>query len=263
MLAPTAVVFLTNRECPFHCVMCDLWTNTLDEGVPAGAIATQIRSALATLPPARQIKLYNAGSFFDPQAIPPGDDDEIASTIAGFDRVIVESHPAFLRHAYADRCRRFRDAVAGQLEVAIGLETAHAGVLAGLNKQMTLDDFHSAAAFLGGEEIALRAFILLTPPGMPAGESVDWACRSLDFAIDAGATACTIIPTRGQPSRLPDLESAVEYGVGRGRARVFADLWDIDRFFDCGCSPRRAARLAAVNRTQRLPPAVACECPRP
>ena len=37
--APTAVVFLTNRECPFRCVMCDLWMNTLDETVPRGAIA--------------------------------------------------------------------------------------------------------------------------------------------------------------------------------------------------------------------------------
>ena len=30
-LAPTAVVFLTNKECPFRCVMCDLWVNTLDD----------------------------------------------------------------------------------------------------------------------------------------------------------------------------------------------------------------------------------------
>ncbi|HET9567455.1 MAG TPA: hypothetical protein VFP16_03760, partial [Vicinamibacterales bacterium] len=64
-MASTAVVFLTNRECPFRCVMCDLWVNTLDETVPRGAIAAQIRTALADLPPARQIKLYNAGSFFD------------------------------------------------------------------------------------------------------------------------------------------------------------------------------------------------------
>ena len=77
-LVPTAVIFLTNRECPFRCVMCDLWVNTLDEAVPSGAIAGQIRAALATLPGARQIKLYNAGSFFDPGAIPPDDDDDIA-----------------------------------------------------------------------------------------------------------------------------------------------------------------------------------------
>ena len=32
-LAPTAVVFLTNKECPFRCVMCDLWVNTLDATV--------------------------------------------------------------------------------------------------------------------------------------------------------------------------------------------------------------------------------------
>jgi uncharacterized Fe-S cluster-containing MiaB family protein len=50
--------------------MCDLWVNTLDAAVPRGAIARQIRDAVATLPAARQIKLYNAGSFFDPQAIP-------------------------------------------------------------------------------------------------------------------------------------------------------------------------------------------------
>ena len=41
----TAVVLLTNRECPFRCVMCDLWTHTLDEPVPAGAIVRQIRHA--------------------------------------------------------------------------------------------------------------------------------------------------------------------------------------------------------------------------
>ena len=119
--------------------MCDLWVNTLDETVPRGAIATQIRAALAGLPPARQIKLYNAGSFFDPAAIPPDDDEEIAEAVRGFERVIVESHPAFLAGAYRERCLRFRDLIPGQLEVAIGLETAHPDVLARLNKKMTLE----------------------------------------------------------------------------------------------------------------------------
>src|SRR5438876_11007944 len=44
---PVATVFLTNRECPWRCLMCDLWKNTLTESVPPGAIAAQIDCALA------------------------------------------------------------------------------------------------------------------------------------------------------------------------------------------------------------------------
>jgi radical SAM enzyme (TIGR01210 family) len=286
-LVPTAVVFLTNRECPFRCVMCDLWTNTLDEVVPRGAVAHQIRTALAELPSVRQIKLYNAGSFFDPQQIPSEDDEEIAEAVAGFERVIVEAHPAFLSGAYGDRCRRFQALVSGQLEVAIGLETAHPEVLARLNKRMTLDGFRRAADFLHRLDIALRVFVLLSPPFMPAGEAVEWACRSIDLAAECGATACSVIPTRGGngamealgsefvPPRLTELESVIEYGLGHHSAgpadrragpfgpagmRVFADLWDIERFFGCECSPARAARLAAMNREQRVVDRVVCVC---
>ena len=35
-VAPVATLFLTNRECPFRCTMCDLWRNTLDEPVTPG-----------------------------------------------------------------------------------------------------------------------------------------------------------------------------------------------------------------------------------
>jgi uncharacterized Fe-S cluster-containing MiaB family protein len=89
-----STIFLTNRECPWRCLMCDLWRNTLTESVPAGAIPEQIRAALARLPPARWVKLYNAGSFFDPRAIPREDRRSIARLLSGFERVIVESPPA-------------------------------------------------------------------------------------------------------------------------------------------------------------------------
>jgi len=268
--AATAVVFLTNRECPFRCVMCDLWVNTLDHVVRSGSIPAQIRRALAALPAARHLKLYNAGSYFDPQAIPPEDDVEVAGAAAGFDRVIVEAHPAFLAGVHAERCLRFRDALQGRLEVAIGLETAHADVLARLNKRMTLESFRRAAGFLAANDIDLRVFILLNPPYLREAEGVEWACRSIDLAADCGATACSIIPTRRgnsaiealgsayQKPRLPALERVIDYGLSLGRCRVFADVWDIDTFFDCECSPRRAERLRAMNRAQcRLPP-VSC-----
>ena len=45
-IVDVATLFLTNRECPFRCLMCDLWKNTLAEPVSRGDIPTQIRWAL-------------------------------------------------------------------------------------------------------------------------------------------------------------------------------------------------------------------------
>src|SRR5437870_780945 len=44
-----ATVFLTSRECPWRCLMCDLWKNTLTESIPPGAIPAQIDWALQAL----------------------------------------------------------------------------------------------------------------------------------------------------------------------------------------------------------------------
>lgn len=265
---PTATLFLTNRECPYRCLMCDLWRNTLDEKVPEGAIGAQIRYALERLPPARQIKLYNAGSFFDPQAIPPEDDAEISTLVAHFERVIVECHPALIGR----RCLAFRDRLAGRLEVAIGLETAHPEALERLNKHITVDSFRKAAELLAREEIALRVFLLLKPPFLNEAEGLEWAMRSLDVAFESGAGVCCLIPTRDgngalealaptggyAPPMLASLETAQEYGLRQKRGRVFADLWDVERFYTCACSPARDARLAEMNRTQRIPPSIVC-----
>jgi archaeosine synthase beta-subunit len=272
-LQPTAVIFLTNRECPFRCVMCDLWAQTLDTTVARGAIPGQICGALAALPPVRQVKLYNAGSFFDPRAVPPGDHLDIARAVDGLDRVIVEAHPSFLQGAAAERCLRFRDRIEGRLEVAIGLETAHPEALARLNKRMTLASFQRAAAFLAAHDIALRVFVLLGTPFLSTEEDVEWTCRSIDMARRCGATACSIIPIRrgngalealGEPASPPTLtglERALEHGLSGGPScRIFADLWDVERLFTCACSPRRATRLRDMNRTQGPVEPVICGC---
>jgi archaeosine synthase beta-subunit len=268
-VVPVATVFLTNRECPWRCVMCDLWRNTLAEPTPPGAIPAQIEYALAQLPPARAIKLYNAGSFFDPRAIPPEDHLAIAESVRTFNRVIVECHPALV----GDAVLRFRDLLSSQFEVAMGLETANPEVLEKLNKRLTLDQFRSAAQFLRGNGIDLRVFILVQPPFERTDESLRWAERSLDFAFDCGATAATLIPTRGgngameilsasgefTPPSLVTLEDAVDYGLSLRRGRIFADVWDLPRSFDCpSCRDARVARLRAMNLSQALAPRVPC-----
>ena len=264
-----STIFLTNRECPWRCLMCDLWRSTLAESVPAGAIPGQIRAALARLPPARWAKLYNAGSFFDQKAIPREDHRSIARLLSGFERVIVESHPTLC----GDETLRFRDLLDGSLEVALGLETIHPAVLPRLNKRMTLEDFRCAAAFLSAAGISLRAFVLVGLPFVAPREAAGWALRSAEFAFDCGAAVVSLIPTRSgngamdaleergdfSPPDLAALEEAATSALALRRGRVLADLWDLERFSRCGaCLPARADRLRAMNLAQAVRPPVSC-----
>jgi radical SAM enzyme (TIGR01210 family) len=266
-----ATIFLTNRECPFRCLMCDLWKNTTDRRVPVGAIPEQIAFALSHLPAARQVKLYNSGNFFDRQAIPPEDYLPIAQQVASFATVIVENHPRLC----GDACLRFRDLLAGQLEIAIGLETIHPEVLPRLNKQMTAADFQRAVRMLSENGIATRAFVLLRPPFLSEAEGVQWAIRSLEFAFDSGVPCCSIIPTRDgngamerlrrdgsfEPPTFRSLEEVLATGLAMRRGRVFVDLWDAERFLDCKqCGPARRERLSRMNLTQQILPSISCDC---
>jgi radical SAM enzyme (TIGR01210 family) len=269
-VVPIATIFLTNRECPWRCLMCDLWKNTLAETVPAAAIPEQIGWALSRSGTPRQIKLYNSGSFFDPRAIPREDYPAIAELVRGFERVIVECHPALV----GEQALKFRDLLGGKkLEVAMGLETAHPEVLSRLNKRMTLDQFSRAAVFLREHDIAVRVFILVKPPFLDETEALLWAKRSLDFAFGSSATVASLIPTRfGNgalealaehggffPPRLATLEAVLDYGLSLKRGRVFADLWDLEKFSTCeSCFAWRRERLQRMNLQQSVAPAVAC-----
>lgn len=266
-----ATVFLTNKECPFRCLMCDLWKNTTDEKVQTGSIPTQIAYALERLPATKHIKLYNSGNFFDTKAIPPEDYKVIASLLDPFDTVIIECHPNLIN----DRCLAFRDMIKGKLEVAIGLETAHPEVLDKLNKRMSLDEFAGSVRFLNDHNIHTRAFILLKPPFLTEQEGIYWAKRTIDFAFDAGVGCCVVIPTRagngamevlqsgGYYSRpsLDSLEEVMDYTIALDRGRVFADLWDLEIFSECPkCLDARKKRLETINLYQEPMPHISCEC---
>jgi radical SAM enzyme (TIGR01210 family) len=269
-VVPVATIFLTNRECPWTCLMCDLWKNTLEDSVPPGAIPEQIRRALDVLPPARRLKLYNAGSFFDPKAIPPEDHAAIAELASPFERVVVESHPALVGEA----CFGFATLLGeGRLEVAMGLETAHPEVLERLNKGMTAEDFARAARALVSRGIRARAFVLVGLPFLTPAESRAWCRTSASFAFDAGARVVSLIPTRAgngaidalaasgefAPPTLSLLESCLSDALGLGRGLAFADLWDLPRLAACpACFPQRSERLSRMNLSQAIIAPVPC-----
>lgn len=264
-------IFLTNRECPFKCLMCDLWKHTLDEPTPAGAIPEQIKYALDRLPEASVVKLYNNGNFFDTKAIPPEDYKDITGLLRDFEQIIVENHPKLC----GPRCLEFQSLVDGKLEIAMGLETIHPEILPKLNKQITTENFKQAAAFLRDNNIQVRAFILLNLPYLTdAEENISWTVKSVAFAFESGAGACAIIPTRpgngimdqlqkkGRfvPPTLDALESAFEQSLALQGGRVFVDLWELQQFSDCDhCFEERKSRLQQMNLRQTNLPEISCK----
>jgi archaeosine synthase beta-subunit len=196
-VARVGTIFLTGRECPWRCAMCDLWRFTTREDTPAGAIPAQIEAARLTWHErgehVSRLKLYNASNFFDPRAVPENDYEAIAAGLSGLEQVIVESHPSLI----GDRMARFAGALEGpRLEVAMGLETAHPAALDALNKRMTLDDFSRAAAELQRRHISLRVFLLVFPPFIPQEEQDEWLLKSVAFAEACSASVISLIPTR-------------------------------------------------------------------
>lgn len=269
-IARSAVILLTNKECPWRCLMCDLWQNTLTEKVPPGAISQQIDYALARLN-ARpdQIKLYNSGSFFDPAAIPLADYATIAGKVSFAQDLVVEAHPRLVGEA----ALRLRDLLSGSLEVAMGLETVHPEILPRLNKKFTLAHFAKAVEFLRQAGVNVRAFVLVKTPFMNEAEGLEWAVKSAEFAFACGATVVSLIPTRpgngamdrllaaGEftPPRLSTLERALELAINLHQGRVFADTWNLGPFSACSaCLEKRRQRLHVINLTQQNQPAIDC-----
>lgn len=262
-------VFLTGAECPFTCSFCDLWRDTLDGPTPPGALTKQLEGAIDGVG-ADRLKLYNASNFFDTRAVPRGDLCAIAKLADSFAAVTVESHANTIGPAATEFGRMIR----GRLEVAIGLETIHPVALEQINKRLDLERFNRAAQFLRENDFDLRVFVLLGTPFIAKSESIEWTCRTVDYAANAGASVISIIPVRDgngemerleaigeftQP-RLSELEQALDACIEREDCVVTADLWDIGRFSRCdNCIEPRSVRLKRMNFTGRIEPRVACD----
>ena len=264
-----ATIFLTNKECPFRCLMCDLWKNTTNETVSIGTISKQVEYALDRLPSSRHIKLYNSGNFFDKKAIPIKDRDAIIPLLQGFETVLVENHPKLINRDVV----KFRDNLKTNLQVAIGLETIHPEVLSLLNKQMILTDFTGAVNYLHTNDILSRAFILLRPPFLNEEEGIFWAEKSIEYAFKAGIECCAIIPTRSgngalnflenqgvfHSPNIRSLEKVLDFGISLNKGRVVADLWDLEQFSDCSkCFYQRKKQINQMNLEQKIYPSVSC-----
>lgn len=267
----TLTVFLAGAECAFTCSFCDLWRLTLDVPTPVGALPKQLAHVVRSLPdvPRDRLKLYNASNFFDHRAVPPQDEPAIAALAADFAALTVESHANTIGPRVAEFARR----IPGRLEVAVGLETIHAGAMAQLNKHLDLLRFDAAAAFLTDHDIDLRVFVLLGVPYVPSEATVDWTVRSVEYAASRGAEVVSVIPVRGgngeldrlerighfRPPTLRQLEATLDRSVAIAPTVVSADLWDVDRLPACPeCRTARIDRLRQMNLSGHAAAPVTC-----
>ena len=275
-------VFLAGAECPFTCSFCDLWRYTIDGPTPNGALTGQLEGVLQALagPVPDRLKLYNASNFFDQRAVPSEDVIGIATLLTPFASVTVESHA----NTIGPKTLAFARQIPGRLEVAVGLETIHPVAAAQINKRLDLDRFDWAAEFLSKNEIDMRVFVLLGTPYIPGEESVAWTVRTVEYAVDRGASVVSIIPVRGgngeterlqglghfAPPTLAQLEDALECtitaihhrgteGTENSNCVVTADLWDAEQLPACEhCRSARVERLRRLNVSGRAEPRITC-----
>jgi radical SAM enzyme (TIGR01210 family) len=263
-------IFLAGAECPFTCSFCDLWRYTIDGPTPPGALAGQVERVLNDLGPVPdRLKLYNASNFFDLRAVPPQDLAGIATQAAPFAAVTVESHA----NTIGTPTLAFARQIPGRLEVAVGLETIHPVAAAQLNKRLDLARFDSAARILSENGIDLRVFVLLGAPHVPVDESIAWTVRTVEYAVERGASVVSIIPLRGGngemerlraeghfiPPTLSGLETALDRSLQFTGTVITADLWDVEQLSGCAhCRSGRTDRLRRINLTGRVEPSVDC-----
>lgn len=264
-------VFLAGAECPFTCSFCDLWRWTIDGPTPPGALTSQLERILRAHdhPTADRLKLYNASNFFDERAVPSEDLTGIARLAASFVGVTVESHA----NTIGPKTLAFARQIPGRLEVAVGLETIHPVAASRLNKRLDLPRFDCAARFLSDNGVDLRVFVLLGAPYVPAGESIAWTVRAVEYAVERGASVVSIIPVRGgngeverlqalgqfMPPTLSQLEDALDGCPQFTSAVVTADLWDVERLPACEhCRSGRVERLRRLNQSGRAESRIAC-----
>lgn len=274
----TGTIFLINRECPWTCVMCDLWQNTTTRQLPPGYVTQQIKQAISKLRsesniPIRQIKVYNSGSFFDLGAIPSDEYTAIAKLLDEFDRVIVECHPKLI----GDQTTAFARMLKPKLEIAMGLESASDDILQRLNKRFTMADYRSACSILSDHSIDHRAFVMIQPPFVRPDQTLDLCLTTLEVAFDYGAVCASLIPTRIttgamrslqqtgdlHPLSLEQVESCFEAALDlKKRGQVWVDTWDLHHIRSCSsCFETRRARIEKMNATQsKLPKSVCASC---
>jgi len=158
-------------------------------------------------------------------------------------RLLFETLPEF---ATTDTLEPLRNAFAGELEVALGLESTDPTVLARfVHKNAPPSEYLAAADRVRGLGLRAKAYLLLKPPYLTEEESIDDVARSVAEASPR-FDAISINPVHIQNG------TVVEWLYRRGRYRP-PWLWSVVDALLRGAERRGATRLVSFPTAGGLP----------
>jgi archaeosine synthase beta-subunit len=227
-----AVVFLLTNGCEWAlasghgCTMCGhlaKQTRT-EQPISASHIIGQFRTALHAIDSEGipVLNIFNNGSFFNEREIPAEARRSMLHMINDSNSVkklLVECRPEYINASVVNELRNIIPDK--ELEIAIGLETSSDRVRRlAINKGFSLREFSEAARVIKGNDIGLKAYVLLKPPFLSEQEAIDDAVQSIKTAFSMGVDTVSLEAVTVQRYTL------VEFLSERGMYRV-PWLWSI------------------------------------
>jgi archaeosine synthase beta-subunit len=237
---PAFVVILRTRGCYWAdqkgCSMCGYAKDTLGRSATPPELAEQTERALSRYRDEPYVKVYTSGSFLDDREVDPESRRRFVAAFSGrARRLLFETLPEF---ADASTLEPLRGEFAGELEVALGLETTDPTVLARyVHKNAPPSEYLAAGDRVRGLGLRAKAYLLLKPPYLTEQESIDDVVRSVRTAAPH-FDALSINPVHIQNG------TVVEWLYHRGRYRP-PWLWSVVAALEQGAVERGPARLVS------------------
>ncbi len=242
------VLILRTRGCYWAdqkgCSMCGYARDTLGRSASPAELARQLERALGRYHDEPYVKIYTSGSFLDEREVDGASRRAIVGAFSGrARRLLFETLPEF---ATPEALGPLRDAFAGELEVALGLETSDPTVLARyVHKNSPPSAYFDAASQVRAAGARAKAYLLLKPPYLTEPEAIADVERSIgDTASRFDALSVNPVHIQGG--------TVVEWLFRRGRYRP-PWLWSVVEALRRGAARKGDARLVSFPTAGGLP----------